>query len=109
MDTGLEKKEEGRPGRHFVKWSRLQVPGASGIQALSVSHMECLLWAWNSACPAGPLAEGRQVPGSRHWLCGWLGDPGAPTYFPGSKEDLEEHLPPVAPSGRWTWCVQAGP
>lgn len=51
--------------------------------------MECLLWAWNSACPAGPLAEGRQVPGSRHWLCGWLGgDPELPPTSLGARKDL---------------------
>ena len=75
MYIGLENKVEGGPGRHFVKWTRLQVPGAREIRPLVFHTWSVYHGPATSPCPAGPSAEGRRVPGSRRWLCGWLGRP----------------------------------
>lgn len=55
MDIGSAKKEERGPGRHFLKWTRLQAHGSNGVQALS--H------AWSVYCvlgtPPGPAGAAR--------------------------------------------------
>ena len=74
------------------------------IQALSVSCMECLPWAWNSAMPCGTFGWRKMGP----WLqtlAVWMVREilVLPPASLGARKDLGGASP-----SRWTWWVQVG-
>ena len=82
------------------------VPGAMGFRPLVFHAWSVYCGPGTLPCPVGPSAEGRQVSGSRHWLCGWLGRSWPSRLLSWEQEKTyEEHLPAVTPNGRWTWWV----